>query len=265
MSVTRVGGSGVFELSGTANFYPTNKLSLNIKKTNYIIFKKPLWIIPEMKITVKGQEVERVQSTKYLGITIDEHLNCNEHVNTVTPKLKAAAGLIYRLRRTLDRDKLLMLYYAYFHSHMCYLNGIWGANNQNHSQRLAVLQNGVLKTILGVKRRFSTKLTFARIKVMPFDIMAKSSLVVLIYNHMTNKRTLSSPLLRGAQIHGLNTRFASHISIPIIATTHYGSKGLLYIAVKLYNSLPLTIKNAQSTDIFKKKTKEYFMQNFFAS
>ncbi|KAK3932765.1 hypothetical protein KUF71_002736, partial [Frankliniella fusca] len=140
------------------DWFVKNKLSLNIKKTNYIVFKRPLWNIPETTIKIENQEVSRVASVKYLGIIIDEHLTWNEHIKKIVPQLKAAAGLIYRLRKVLDVSKLKLLYYAYFHSHMCYLSSFWGISNSKHFKKISTLQNGVLKSILGVERRFSTKL-----------------------------------------------------------------------------------------------------------
>lgn len=253
------------DLHTLRNWFINNKLSLNLKKTNYIIFKRPLWTVPQFTIEIDGQEVSRVDSVKYLGIILDEHLTWNEHMKKIAPQLKAAAGLIYRLRKTLDQDKLKLLYYAYFHSHMCYLSSFWGISNTKLMKKVSVLQNGVLKTILGVNRRFPTKLLFSKIDVLPLEVLIKSNLVTIIYNHLTNKKPLNTEMVLNNQIHSYGTRIASNFMIPTISTTHYGTKSVHYNAVSLFNKLPDAIKVSPSVTIFKKRSKAYYLQVFFSN
>ena len=59
-----------------------NKLSLNLQKTNYILFSNPVNILPG-EVAFNNNPIEKVTSTKFLGIYIDEKLNWKTHVDNI--------------------------------------------------------------------------------------------------------------------------------------------------------------------------------------
>ena len=68
-----------------------NKLTLNVRKTKFIIFgtKPKLNQLPSipLQLTINNQNVEQVTSFKYLGIILDENLNFMEHIDHVYKKI----------------------------------------------------------------------------------------------------------------------------------------------------------------------------------
>ena len=75
--------------------FNTNKLSLNTKKSNFIIFtpngKK--YNISEAEININGSKIKHVKCTKFLGITIDEHLDWNVHIDNLSNKIARNVGV----------------------------------------------------------------------------------------------------------------------------------------------------------------------------
>ena len=66
------------ELQSAKKWLDANKLSLNIDKTNYIIFHSPSVNIPSDAIIKIGKKhIKRVKFVKFLGVLLDEHLNWN--------------------------------------------------------------------------------------------------------------------------------------------------------------------------------------------
>ena len=65
-------------------WFNANLLTLNTDKSFFCVFRKRTKIpnIPE-KITFNGKSINRTKSIKYLGITLDELLNWNEHISTL--------------------------------------------------------------------------------------------------------------------------------------------------------------------------------------
>ena len=105
-----------------------NALRINLEKTNFIIFQTfkpvpPLQVFNGIKV---GESViSRVDKMKYLALWIDHKLNWNEHVNTIKQKLIPLNFAINRNKNKLPKEQLLLLYNAYFMSHINYLNPIW--------------------------------------------------------------------------------------------------------------------------------------------
>ena len=64
-----------------------NKLSLNVKKTHFILFSfSNKRIVNTNGIVIDNQPVSRVSYTKCLGVIIDDKLNWSEHVNNLKNK-----------------------------------------------------------------------------------------------------------------------------------------------------------------------------------
>ena len=82
------------------NWLEANKLSLNVNKTQYIIFKaKNKTISPNIEIQIKKQIIEQVNSTKSLGLMIDKELTWKQHIKLVETKLLKMLGILVRGRR----------------------------------------------------------------------------------------------------------------------------------------------------------------------
>ena len=62
------------DLSNLSNWLRANKLSLNVKKTELVIFRpRKLKIDHSFKFKLDGKRLVPTHSVKYLGVLIDEH------------------------------------------------------------------------------------------------------------------------------------------------------------------------------------------------
>ena len=77
------------KLQKVTTWFHTNKLSLNIKKSNFIMFlpKGKKYNTNNVKININGNEIKQVNFTKFLGIYIDEHLSWAQHIEFLSKKL----------------------------------------------------------------------------------------------------------------------------------------------------------------------------------
>ena len=97
------------DLQKVIDYCNLNKLSINMKKTNFMIITSP------QKPTVHNiniLNVDRKTSIKYLGIYLDEHLNWKTQIAHVQDKLTKNLGIFYQLRNYLNLKMLRQLYYA---------------------------------------------------------------------------------------------------------------------------------------------------------
>ena len=110
------------ELQNINEWFISNKLSLNVKKTKFSIFHKasrrddlPL-LLP--KLFINNQVIKRQSSIKFLGILLDENLSWKEHLKLTENKVAKNIGLIYKAKPYLNKDSLLALYFSYIHSYI---------------------------------------------------------------------------------------------------------------------------------------------------
>ena len=71
------------ELNHVFHYCHTNKLSINLSKSNYMIIAAPTKKVGQINI----QNIERKPYVKYLGIFIDEHLNWHQQISHVSQKI----------------------------------------------------------------------------------------------------------------------------------------------------------------------------------
>ncbi len=84
-----------------SDWFWANKLSLNICKTNFMMFTKPEH--HEIKLYVDGQEIQQIPSTIFLRITVDKDLNWKEHIQVCKSKLACSLYVINASKSLLDR------------------------------------------------------------------------------------------------------------------------------------------------------------------
>ena len=91
------------EIKNVSQWLDSNKLTLNVSKTNFMIFKtRKKKINMPVRITIKDKNTEQVKSTKFLGIRIDENMTWKTHISFITNKISKLSGVITKLRHYLD-------------------------------------------------------------------------------------------------------------------------------------------------------------------
>ena len=64
------------ELKKLSSWFQANKLSINIKKSNFILFKtKQNKQKLDFYFSINGIEIDRVNEVLFLGVILDEHLS----------------------------------------------------------------------------------------------------------------------------------------------------------------------------------------------
>ena len=121
-----------------------NRLSLNVSKTNFIIFhpyNKPLKHHITLKINRKA--INEKDHIKYLGIIIDSCLNWKQHILIISRKFSRCIGILCKLRLFLSTNNLKNLYYSLFYSHLVYAIQVWGSACASEINKIQVLQKGL--------------------------------------------------------------------------------------------------------------------------
>ena len=134
------------ELISLNNWFKANKLSINTKKSFFMIFHrsriKTNFICT---ILLDSAKLIKVEYVKYLGVIIDHKLNWIEHIAYVKNKISKRIGILYKARQYLSKCTLLNLYYAYIYPYMTYCIEIWGSATQTHLNCLFLQQKKLLK------------------------------------------------------------------------------------------------------------------------
>ena len=109
------------DMKNLNNELSANKISLDVEKTELVIFKSPRKVLlDEIKIKLSGKRLYTSSSGKYLGIKIDRFSHWHDQVNSIAVKLNRANALLLKIRNYVNTKALRNIYFAIFDSHLSY-------------------------------------------------------------------------------------------------------------------------------------------------
>jgi hypothetical protein len=144
-----------------------NKLSINTKKTNYIIFKhKQKKLHRNTHLYFDDQLLEHADITKFLGVYIDENLNWKSHIGHVCNKIAKSVGIIFKSRFLLSAKTKLSLYYSLIYPYLSYCNVAWSSTYITNLNRLFLLQKRVVRVMTNSDFLAHTAPLSARLQIL---------------------------------------------------------------------------------------------------
>ena len=171
------------ELKAIQEWLEINKLSLNIKKTKFMLFHHPHRNIESITphLNIHDTEIEQVSEFNFLGLTIDEHLNWRPHLDKISGKISRTVGVLNRLKRQLPSYILRMLYNSLILPYWQYCVLCWGHN----PTRIIKLQKRAIRVITNSKFNAHTEPLFKRTNLLKLkDIF--DACVLKIYYKLLN-------------------------------------------------------------------------------
>ena len=121
------------ELAKVLQWLNCNKLSLNIKKSQYIVLRSIKNSPNEINtVKINKQTLNRVKCTKFLVVIIDEYLNWAEHITTVKTKILRGIGILCKARRELKTSTLVTLYNSFVYPYIKYCIEVWGGASDKY-------------------------------------------------------------------------------------------------------------------------------------
>ena len=237
------------ELEKFILYFRTNKLSINITKTNYILFTtgKPITDIDtSLQCRVTNSVIPSTNYCKFLGVLIDKDLTWNYHVNELCNKLNKFKFLITNMRDKVGLGNSIKLYYAFFYSHLTYGIQAWGKMiTKANEKRLFVIQKKVLCKIKQVGYRYPSDKLFESLELL------KLSDIILYWLYKINIEYVMEMLPETIKLHlkgDHDRRPTRNSKLPVIPrhkTQKFGNSYLVQIRSKWTNA-PENIKNCKT-------------------
>lgn len=230
-----------------------NTLTLNAKKTNYITFSLQKSSQPDPSLQLAAHlcknsasccdciNIEKVQSTKYLGIYIDQHLNWHNHIDIITSRIRKLTWLFKYLRHIADKDLLMYIYKSLAQPILSYCLPVWGGADKTYILTVERAQRFILKIALFKNSMFRTKNLYQE-----SDILTVRQLYIL--NCIIRQHKKNTP-----DVNRLKKRHPrSVVTLPKTRTT-FATRQFQYQSAFLYNKINKNL-NIYSLPLFKCKT-----------
>jgi hypothetical protein len=231
-----------------------NQLFLNFKKTNYVHFTPKKNMSVTLKIGFNNNFISNSSYTKFLGISMNNTLSWNNHIDLLVKKLSKACYIIRHAKTYMSAFSLKMIYHAIFHAVMSYGIMFWG--NSSQSFIIFRIQKKVIRIMEGCGYRVSCRDLFKKFQILPLTSQYILSLLMFVIQNRNF-------FLTNNENHNLDTRQRNNLHLPQSNLTIY-QKGAYYSGIKIFNKLPLEIKNtAGNQKKFKTALKKFLLNHSF--
>ena len=127
-----------------------NKLSVNDDKTKYMIFSKSTrsaYTDKNRKVFLNKVPIKRVETHKFLGLIIDQHLSWKPHMLEILSKIRRNLGIVRKIARFLDKESLFQLYHSLIMSHIRYGIVVWHHSHKDIRKKIQACANNFLRII----------------------------------------------------------------------------------------------------------------------
>ena len=232
-----------------------NKLSLNVDKSNFVIFYSPQKKLSyDLHVYINNKLLKLETEIKYLGVVLDNHLSWKSHISFACSKVKRNIAIISKARHYVNLDILSYLYYPLVYPYLIYGIVVWGHTYESTIKPLFILQKKLLRIMTFSDFNAHTNPIFLKFKILKIPELVFFYTALFMYDlHAGNLPScFSSYFTQVNQKHNYNTRLASKssFSVPKIRT-NFGKFNIRYSRAKCWNSIDEALKKLKNKNKFK--------------
>ena len=218
--------------------------------------------VEKVKLNIKldGVSLNRVSSTKFLGVIIDENLTWKNHIDAISKTISRNIGVLTKLKHFVPENILYSLYCTLILPYINYGVLIWGNTCKIYLDKIFKLQKWAIRTISNSHYRSHTGPLFSKYNVLNVHDTFKLNLGIFMYKHYTNQLPpiFSTYFTKHVQTHNYPTRNAQDYSINIIKKM-FSDRAIRNCGPSFWNSLDKTLKHCKTTKHFRNELKSVLL------
>lgn len=254
------------QLSHVHSWLCANKLSLNIDKSNFVIFHPPQKKLSyDLHVDINNKCLKQETNIKYLDVVLDNHLSWKSHIALVYREIKRSIGIISKARHYLNLAILCTLYYSLGYPYLIYDIVVWGHTYEYTIKPILILQKKLIRIMTFSDYKAHTNPMFLKLKLLKLPELVHFYTGLFMYDpHMGNPPIcFSSFFTQVKQKHNYNTRLASKCSFSLPKVrTNFGKFNIRYSGAKCWNSIDETLKKQVNGNKFKERLSDELLRSY---
>ena len=246
-----------FITDATVDWLNKNRLLLNVKKSSCMLIgtKQRISGNDNLKIMIGDDMLTQCSHTKLIGIELDSYLDWIQHVDTVAKKISRKLGFLKRLKLYLNSHLLNTVYISLIQSQFDYCLTVWGSCSKYLLLRLQRLQNRAARIITGIyDYNVSASELVKSLGWVSLEKRCAYFTAITVFKCINKNAPvqLSQSFNFISDYHDVNTRSSSNYSLHVPKPNlELFKTSLVYRGSKIWNDLPLNVKQSVSLESFK--------------
>uniref|UniRef100_A0A8C6NT99 Reverse transcriptase domain-containing protein n=1 Tax=Nothobranchius furzeri TaxID=105023 RepID=A0A8C6NT99_NOTFU len=233
-------------------------LKLNEKKSEFIVFDPHnhhgshpvcdlLTLYPKQCVTS-------------LGVKLDAGLTMAPQINSVVRSCFYQLRRLTHLRQILKRRHLESVIHAFITSRLDYANALLIGVPDSALNRLQVVQSAAARFLTGTHRRSHITPVLVHLHWLPVIFRVQFKLLTFVFKALNDLAPsyLSALLTPYVPTRTLRSADLLLLHMPRMRLKSQGERAFVHAAPKLWNSLPIGVRQAPSLAVFKSRLKTHF-------
>ena len=211
---------------------------------------------------LSGTKLSRVDVEKDLGVLVSRNLSWNNHVDLISSKAQRVLNLLYRTCRDItDISTKKLLYIAWVRSRLEYASVVWSPHTKRNINNLEQVQRRATRFILG--RDYSENERLSKLNLLPLQYRREINDLVFFFKCFKNiyKLNIFNYVSFRSCIKPLRNVDHLTLDVPFSRTDVFKNSFFIRIC-RLWNELPLSIRESTSLSIFRKNLLAFYYDKF---
>ena len=238
-------------------------LKLNQDKSELLVISSKFRLKPTLDcLKVVNESIKPVQCTRNLGVIFDTTLSMNEHVNKVCKGAYYHLRNISKIRKYLDRNSTEILIHAFVSSKLDNCNSLLYGLPDYQIRKLLLIQNTAARIVTLTRQYDHITSTLLDLHWLPVHSRIVCKLLLLVYKGLNGIAPFYITDLLHFRNYSRSLRSASMhlLQVPRVYTKTYGDRAFSIAGPKLWNQLPLNLRQIEGVNSFKKALKTYLFK-----
>ena len=204
-------------------------------------------------------------NVRNLGVQFDSTLSLQKHVRTVCKAAFFHINRIWKIRKYLNRSATQALVHAHVLSRLDYCNSLLYGAPACLIQRLQRVQNAAARLVSKAKRMDHATPLLKELHWLPIKTRLEFKIQVMAFKIVKGQAPpyLCELLAPYEPVRALRSCDQNLLNMPSFRLQTFGGRAFSVTAPRLWNQLPLHLKNCDNVDNFKKKLKTFHFNNAF--
>ena len=257
------------DIEKVGSWMKANKLKMNEEKTELLCVGKSdklKVVFDEIKdgLEVSGQTVHFSQSVRSLGVFLDSSLTMEAHIRHLCQVLYLQLRRIGKIRHLLTIEATNKLCVSFILSRIDYCNALFSNLPEKQMSKLQRIQNCAARLVLRQAKHCSATALLRTLHWLPVRARVEYKLSTLAYKCLSSSAPsyLSELLSSYTPARALRSQNAHLLTVPSFKLETFGRKSFSVAAPLLWNSLPLSLRKADSLATFKKHLKTHLFNKY---
>ena len=204
--------------------------------------------VPPLNIVLNGTPIKQVEVHELLGVTIDNQLQWQPHVDRISKIISRKLYLLSRIRYIVDEPTRKIFFHAHIKPHFDYCSNIWDSCSDNIFKKLNSLHRRAIN-LTHSSSCISTEEKYIALNILPLKQHLLFNKAVFMFKIVTGEAPeYLTDVFQFFPRKYSNSRQTLTVIRPRIDLF---KSSLLYSGASLYNSLPNSVKSLGTVKAFK--------------